>query len=282
MRHAFPFNPDTTLLVVTAHPDDETLNAGGTIARCSAAGMRTVVVSMTGGESGRRTDTSLVSGRSLGEVRLRELRVAGVVLGASKCLSLGFADSGLPGSPASQASDALVAADHTSAVERLVRTIREERPAVIITHDALGGYGHPDHRATHRITFTAFEAAGNAARCPDVGHAWSPARLYAAVFPRSLVQRFVHACRAAGLTLRGSAIAGADVGYEDPMFGLPDQEVSTTVDVRDYVDLKFQALSAHRTQFGPDHYLMRLSRAQLSDLWSTEFFLRLDAPDSYA
>jgi LmbE family N-acetylglucosaminyl deacetylase len=277
MKYAFSFKPDTTLLVVTAHPDDETLNAGGTIARCSASGMRTVVVSMTRGESGGTADSSLVSGRSLGAVRLRELRVASMVLGASKCLTLGFADSGLPGSPASKASDALVAADHTSAVERLVRTIREERPAVIITHDALGGYGHPDHQATHRITFAAFEAAGDAARFAHVGQAWSHARLYVAVFPRSLVQRFVHMCRAAGLMLRGSAIAGADVGYEDPMFGLPNQEVSSAVDVRDYVDLKFRALSAHRTQFGPHHYFMRLSRGQLSDLWSTEYFLRLDA-----
>jgi LmbE family N-acetylglucosaminyl deacetylase len=238
--------------------------------------MRTVIVSMTCGESGGMSDGSQLSDQPLGAVRLRELREAAAVLGASKCLSLGFGDSGLLDSEARRVPNALVCADKAMAVQQLVRTIRDERPDVIITHDARGGYGHPDHRATHLITCAAFDAAGNAAQYANAGAAYSPAGLYAAVFPRSLVQRFVHVCRAAGLTLPGSAIAGADIGYEDPTFGLPDQDVSAVVDVRDYVDLKFQALGAHRTQFGPDHYFMRLSRDQLTGLWSSEFFFRLD------
>ncbi len=273
-----PTFPDTsparTLLVVVAHPDDETIGTGGTLARYAHAGVRTVVVTCTSGEVGRTDEDTPTAGDLLGGTRQRELREALDILGVHRSVQLGYRDSGLLGWPENEDPCCFLQADLDAAAARLVRVIRAERPEVILTHDAGGGYGHPDHQKAHQATVEAFRAAGEPGRFPDAGEPWQPHALYVVVFPRRVVERFVLATRAAGLSVPPSAIAGSALGTRDPAFGVADDGVSAAVDVSDYVETKLAALRAHRTQAVGVPFFLALDPADLRDVWSHEYFQR--------
>ncbi|WP_392967730.1 PIG-L deacetylase family protein [Streptomyces sp. LN245] len=236
-----------SLLAVFAHPDDESLSAGGVLARHAASGARTAVVTATWAEGTRRA---------------AELAEALRVLGAGPPRLLGYADGRVPES----APGALRFCDAPldEPVRRLVAHIREIRPDIMVTHDAYGGLpGHPDHVHTHRVTVLAVEAAGLDRMYPETGAAWRPRSLLLATHPES-------AARALGSVL---------VREGRPTFSVPDAWVGETVDVRPWLDRKIEAVLAHRSEVERGALpgrIAALPRAGRERLLATEWFIRHD------
>jgi N-acetyl-1-D-myo-inositol-2-amino-2-deoxy-alpha-D-glucopyranoside deacetylase len=183
-----PLKMDRTLVFFGAHPDDESFAVGATLGLYAAAGVKTYYVCSTGGEAGTVAPGYLEGHKSVEEVRMEEMKCAAEILGLAGVLYLGFRDSGMPGSPDNQHPNALITAPVEAAAERVVRIIREIKPDVVVTHDAGGGYGHPDHIATHHAVVAAFQAAGDPGRYPGAGPAFQPAKLYFAVRPRRFMK----------------------------------------------------------------------------------------------
>ncbi|MGW1987789.1 PIG-L deacetylase family protein [Streptomyces collinus] len=204
-----------SLLAVFAHPDDESLSAGGVLARHAAAGARTAVVTATW---------------AAGTGRAAELAEALRILGAGKPRLLGYADARVPQS--APGCQRLCDAPLDEAVRRLVAHIREFRPDIMVTHDAYGGLpGHPDHVHTHRVTMLAAQAAGLGQLSPDAGAPWQPCALYLATHPHSAVP-----------TLRDV------IGARKAVYSVPDEQVTATVDVGPWMRQKIAAVLAHRSE----------------------------------
>ncbi len=180
------------LLVVFAHPDDETFGLAGTIVLYARRGVAVHYVCATRGEAGH-VDPELLEGHgSLAELRTQELDCAARHLGLSGVHLLDYRDSGMENAPENQHPASLYQAPMESVVERITRLIRQIRPQVVITFDPTGGYFHPDHVKMHRATTLAFHAAGNAERFPahleDGLPAYSPQKLYYTAFPQVLAR----------------------------------------------------------------------------------------------
>jgi LmbE family N-acetylglucosaminyl deacetylase len=238
------------------------------LARYAAQGVRTVVVTCTGGELGEIAHPSLASPENLGEVRRQELHEACSILGVSQLHMLGYRDSGMAGLPENRAPGSFHGADLDEAMARLVKIIRHERPHILITYDEDGFYGHPDHIQANRVTVAAWEAAGNPARYPEQDlEPWTPLKLYYSTVPRSRWGQFPERLRAAGIELPGSD--------EERNWGTPDELVTTTVDAARWVEKKRRALMAHRTQMGADVIFSKLPAWLFHELFGTESFVRV-------
>lgn len=172
------------LLFVGAHPDDETFGIGGALAQYAATGVRIYFACATRGEVGTADAESMKGFSSVGDMRWAELECAAHVLGLAGLIHLGYRDSGMAGSPDNRHPDSLAMAPLEQATARVVRVIRELKPDVVITHDPLGGYRHPDHIAINKATVAAFKAAGDGSTYFDAGQAFQPQKLYFNVFPR--------------------------------------------------------------------------------------------------
>jgi N-acetyl-1-D-myo-inositol-2-amino-2-deoxy-alpha-D-glucopyranoside deacetylase len=251
------------LLLVHAHPDDETIGTGATMAKYAAEGAHVTLITCTLGEEGEILVPELAHlaadrDGGLGEHRIAELAGAMQVLGVTDHRFLGgpgrWRDSGMMGTAPNDAPGAFWQADVDDAVGELVRVIREVRPQVVVSYDDNGGYGHPDHIQAHRVAVAAFEAAGDVARFPGTGEAWAPSKFYEAVIPVS--------------TLRLAFEAMQELGEEAPFgvtspdelpFGVPDDEVTTAVDGSDYLDVKMDAMRAYPTQIAVDGMFFALS-----------------------
>ena len=155
------------LLVVLAHPDDETFGCGGVLARYAAEGVRVSLICATRGEAGEIRDPSLATRGNLAQVRERELRAACEVLGVEDLYVFGYRDSGMKGAPDNQHPEALCQARPSEVAGKIVEIIRSLGPQVVVTFDPTGGYGHPDHIAIHNAAVEAFGAAGDASRFPE-------------------------------------------------------------------------------------------------------------------
>jgi N-acetyl-1-D-myo-inositol-2-amino-2-deoxy-alpha-D-glucopyranoside deacetylase len=260
------------VLVVHAHPDDETITTGGTLAKYSAAGVRTVVVTCTLGDLGEVRDPGLPLDAGVAALRERELEAAIRRLGVSRLVTLGYADSGMAGWPANHLPGAFFAAPLDEAAERLAAVIRQERPQVVVGYDATGGYGHPDHVKAHDVTVAAIPASGQA----------RPAKLYFVRLPLRWSRDFVRSLRAAGIEAPGSAPAGADAGPDVSAIGVPDAWVTTAIDVRDFVPTKLAALARHASQMPSDHFLRRMPTELAQRLWAYEYFSREFGPTAAA
>jgi LmbE family N-acetylglucosaminyl deacetylase len=257
-----------TLLAVHAHPDDETITMGGTLARYSAAGVRTVLVTCTNGSLGEVRDATLKSAsESVADLRARELAQAAERLGLSRVVNLGYNDSGMVGWPTNSAPSAFYAADLVAAAARLATIIDQERPDVLVAYDETGGYGHPDHVKAHQVAVAAFAASGDA----------RPAKLYFVRFPLTWSRAFVTALRQAGIDAPASAPAGADNGTRQEV-GVADDLVTTEIDVRRYVTTKRQALACHASQMPPDSFLSRMPDDLADTLWAVERYSREAGP----
>jgi N-acetyl-1-D-myo-inositol-2-amino-2-deoxy-alpha-D-glucopyranoside deacetylase len=235
-----------SLLAVFAHPDDESLWSGGVLARHAAAGARTAVVTATWAADTRR-------GAELAEA----LRI----LGAGRPRMLGYADAGVPQS--APGGVRFCDAPLEEAVGRLVAHLRAFRPEVVVTHDAYGGLtGHPDHVHTHRVTMLAVQAAGHERLFPDAGAPWRPSALYLATHPHSAVPVMVDLARAG----KG-------------MNTVPDAWVTATVDVGPWLEQKWSAVLAHRTEVqrgAAPGLLAGLPAADRERILSTEWYIRHD------
>jgi mycothiol conjugate amidase Mca len=257
-----------TIMAVHAHPDDECTSTGGSLARYAVEGVRTVVVTCTGGELGEIAHPSLASPQNLAEVRRRELHEACRILGVSQLYMLGYRDSGMAGLPENDAPDSFWSAQLHEAAGRLVEIIRRERPHVLVSYDEVGFYGHPDHIQANRITVAAWEAAGDAERYPELAlEPWSPLKLYYSTVPRSRWAEFPERLRAAGIEL-----PELDEGRE---WGTPDELVTTIVDAAQSVEKKRLALMAHRTQMGANVIFSRMPPWLFDELFGTESFVRV-------
>jgi mycothiol conjugate amidase Mca len=275
--------PRRVLLAVHAHPDDECIGTGGILARYAAEGARTVLVTCTDGAVGEISDPALATPENLAEVRARELDEAVRILNVSRLVKLGYRDSGMAGTPDNENPASLRQARLDEVVERVVQVMRTERPQVVVTYDERGGYGHPDHIRAHQAAVAAFQAAGDPSRFPAAGPAWAPTKLYYNVFPRSAMERFAARLREAGIEPPFSrAEADANATQEEPAFGVPDDRVTTTVDVLDYVEAKRAALASHRTQMGPEQFFMRMPPDLFAEAFGRETFQRVVGPGAAA
>ncbi|MFE2738783.1 PIG-L family deacetylase [Streptomyces sp. NPDC057889] len=233
-----------SLLAVFAHPDDESLSAGGVLARHAAAGARTAVVTATWA-----ADT----------LRATELAEALQILGAGEPRLLGYADARVPQS----APGCLRFCDAPldEAVRRLVTHIREFRPDIMVTHDGYGGLpGHPDHVHTHRVTTLAAQAAGLGQLYPDAGAPWQPQALYLATHPHSAVP-----------ALRDV------IGPRKAVYSVPDEQVAATVDVGPWLEQKIAAVLAHSSEVergALPGVIADLSPKARERLFAIEWFIR--------
>ncbi len=242
--------PDSLcLLTVHAHPDDESSKGAGSVALYHAEGVRTVLVCCTGGEEGEvlnpALDTPEVHAR-LADLRQEELAAATKVIGYDEVVMLGYRDSGMPGSEANANPASFAQAPLEEAVGRLVAVVRRVRPQVMVVYgDEQSGYPHPDHLRVHEIGVAAFSAAGDPDRFPETGGVWQPAKLYYTEFS---VRRFreIHE-KFEELGLESPFDADWRKRWED----IPTPEVSTSIDVSDFADVRSNALRAHATQVDP-------------------------------
>lgn len=260
------------LLCVHAHPDDESISTGGVLLRAAAEGRPTAVVTCTGGELGQIVgegmDPDEVRPR-LGEVRRAELAAALEILGAGEPRFLGYRDSGMAAEPGNDDPRSFWRADFDEAVGRLVATIRALRPEVLVTYDAFGQYGHPDHIQTHRVGVVATEAAGVPMLYPDAGEAWRVPKVYLATLPRSYVRQ-----ADAELRRRGLPSPFEDPGDADLALGSEDELITTTVDVRPFMERKLRALRAHHSQLGPTSFFLNIPEDLAGLTFGAEWFVR--------
>jgi N-acetyl-1-D-myo-inositol-2-amino-2-deoxy-alpha-D-glucopyranoside deacetylase len=234
------------LLFVHAHPDDETLTTGATIAHYASHGAQVRVVTCTLGEEGevigeRWAQLAFDQADQLGGYRIGELTAALNALGIDEPIFLGGAgrwrDSGMDGTPP-RGRQRFIDADSREAVGALVGIIRELRPHVVVTYDAHGGYGHPDHIHAHEVTMAAVAASGGT---EFPGEPWDVPKLYWSVMSKSAMT--------AGLKALEDVPAGwIRQSIDDVPFGYPDEAIDAVLDVPDQLPAKVAALRAHATQ----------------------------------
>ena len=246
-----------TLLLVHAHPDDECVATGGVMLRAHRAGHRVVLVTATRGEEGEihNMDEAEVRPR-LGEVRTEELRRSGEILGVDRQEFLGYRDSGMAGTAGNDDPRSFHVAHLAEAAERLAVILREERPDVVVTYTSDGTYGHPDHIKAHHTTVAALDLLE--------GEGWRPAKLYLHAIPRSFMQQMRERARELGMEDDGAGIR---------IQGIPDEEITTVVDVRDLVDLKRASFSAHVSQNDPNSVFATMAEQIFVAAFGTERFV---------
>ncbi|AUG79414.1 hypothetical protein CFP65_4686 [Kitasatospora sp. MMS16-BH015] len=259
------------LMAVHAHPDDESSKGAASMAMYVSQGVDVLVATCTGGERGSILNPKL-QGRpeieeNILEVRRKEMDAAREILGIKQAW-LGFVDSGLPeGDPLPPLPEGCFALqDLAVATEPLVRLIREFRPHVITTYDENGGYPHPDHIMTHKISVAAFEAAGDPDAFPGTGEPWQPSKLYYNHgFPMSRI-RAMHAY----LTERGIESPYGEWIENWDKSGRQEREITTRVECSDWFETRDRALIAHATQIDPDGPWFRVPIEVQREVWPTE------------
>ena len=245
-------------MAVHAHPDDESSKGAATMARYVREGIDVMVCTMTGGERGDVLNPGMDRPEvkaDMARIRREEMARAREILGVQQRF-MGFVDSGLPeGDPKPPLPDGSFAlVPLAEAAAPLVKAVREFRPHVILTYDENGGYPHPDHIKTHQVTVEAFEAAADPDRYPEAGEPWQPLKLY----------YFVSFHQAKYVALHEEMLRrGQDSPYEKIFaqweerarkreeLGIKQLEITTRIDVADYLEIRDQALLAHATQIDP-------------------------------
>jgi len=265
------------VLFVHAHPDDETINNGATMARYVAEGAAVTLLTCTLGEEGEVLVPDLAqlaadSADQLGGYRIGELAAAMAALGVTDWRFLGgagrYRDSGMMDTPANDKPRAFWRADLTEAVAHAVAVVREVRPQVLVTYDEIGGYGHPDHIQAHRVAMAAVDAAADPAYRPDLGAPWEVAKVYWNAMPRSVVRAGIEAMTALGEASPFEALGDLD----DVPFAVPDDVVTTEVDGRPYAARKEAAMRAHPTQMTVDGPFFALSNNLGQEVLGTEWY----------
>ena len=261
-------NAAKRLLLVHAHPDDETINNGVTMAKYAASGAQVTLVTCTRGEEGEVLVTELANLASdkddkLGEHREVELKDAMAQLGINDFRFLGapskkWRDSGMMGTPANDRGDVFWQADLDEASNELVKIILEIKPQVLITYDEFGGYGHPDHIKAHRVAMRAAELAAN--------QGWQVNKIYWNTMPRSVIQMGIEKMKEVGSDFFGAESA------DDLPFAKPDELVSTVVNAPEYVPAKLAAMKAHATQISVDGPFFALSNNLGLSVWGDEYY----------
>lgn len=261
-------NASKRLLLVHAHPDDETINNGATMAKYAAEGVQVTLVTCTRGEEGEvlvESLANLASSRDdkLGEHREIELKKAMVHLGVKDFRFLGspnkkWRDSGMIGTAQNERKDVFWQADLTEAAQELVKIILEIKPQVLITYDEFGGYGHPDHIKANQVAMLAAELASN--------QGWKISKIYWNTMPKSVIQMGIDKMKEVG-----SSFFGAD-SVDDLPFAKPDELVTSVIKAPDYVEQKLEAMKAHETQISIDGPFFALSNNLGLSVWADEYY----------
>jgi N-acetyl-1-D-myo-inositol-2-amino-2-deoxy-alpha-D-glucopyranoside deacetylase len=256
------------ILFVHAHPDDETVGTGATMAHYAAAGVTVTLVTCTLGEEGEIHVPELAqlapaAADQLGGYRIGELADACTALGVTDHRFLGgagrYRDSGMMGTPANEHPRCFWRADLDEAAGHLLEVMREVRPRVLVTYDPNGFYGHPDHIQAHRVAMRAAELAG-----PE---GFAPAKLYWTAVPKSVL--------AAGMEEFAESSENPFEGatsIDDLPFGTPDSEIAARIDAQDSLQAKAAAVRAHATQIPVGSWLYTLAENMNTGFLGVEFY----------
>jgi len=253
------------LLLVHAHPDDETINNGATMAMYAALGAHVTLVTCTRGEEGEvlveeHSHKAAAHDDLLGEHRVLELAEAMKALGISDHRFLGaphtqYRDSGMMGTEPNERPDNFWKADFDVATAHLVSVIDEVKPHILITYDEFGGYGHPDHIQAHRVAMAA-----------SAKSSWNIEKIYWNVMPRSVIQQGIDSMKELGSDFFGAEKA------EDLPFAKDDSFVTAHIDGNGYVEAKMAAMRAHATQISVDGPFFALSNNLGLQVWGNEYY----------
>ena len=253
-----------TLMAVHAHPDDEATGTGGVLAKYAAEGVTTVLVTCTDGRCGDGP-----GGVKPGEpghdpqavvvTRRAELEASCATLKVTALEQLGYADSGMMGWPTNDAPGSFWTTPVDEAAQRLAELIRRYQPDVVVTYDENGFYGHPDHIQAHRITMAAVELTG------------TPAKVYWTTIARSTMDKFGRVMREFGEDWEEPDTSSPE---PQPPIGLPDDEITTFVDITEYAGQKYDALAAHASQTENLAFL-RMGLDRFTDLMGVEAYVRV-------
>jgi N-acetyl-1-D-myo-inositol-2-amino-2-deoxy-alpha-D-glucopyranoside deacetylase len=262
------------LLLVHAHPDDESIGTGATMAKYAAEGGQVTLVTCTLGELGEVIPPELAhlardADGGLGQYRIGELAAACAELGVTDHRFLGYKgkwrDSGMMGEPTNDLDGCFWRADVEEAARDLLEVIREVRPQVIVSYDDNGFYGHPDHIQAHRVAWRAYELAEGLVD-----------KFYATAMPKSVLAEAMALMQADGA---GGEVGGADFtrveSVEELPFGTDDDNVTTEIDASDYLDAKLAAMRAHATQIAVDSPFFALSDKVGRRALGTEYYTLL-------
>jgi len=257
-----------SLLLVHAHPDDETINNGITMTKYAREGTKVTLVTCTRGEEGEvliESLANLASSRDdkLGEHREVELKNAMQHLGIEDHRFLGapnkkWRDSGMIGTTQNERSDVFWQANLEEAAQELVKVILETKPQVLITYDEFGGYGHPDHIKANQVAMKAAEMAAT--------QGWAISKIYWNTMPRSVIQNGIEKMKEIGSSFFGAESA------DDLPFAKPDELVTTVIRASEYVPQKLEAMKAHATQISVDGPFFALSNNLGLSVWGDEYY----------
>lgn len=261
-------NSSKRLLLVHAHPDDETINNGVTMAKYAKEGVQVTLVTCTRGEEGEVLVSELSNLASdkddkLGAHREIELKNAMAHLGIKDFRFLGapgkkWRDSGMMGTPQNDRTDVFWQSDLDESATELVKVILEIKPQVLITYDEFGGYGHPDHIKAHRVAMRAAEIAET--------KGWKIEKIYWNTMPRSVIQMGIEKMKETGSDFFGAESA------DDLPFAKPDELVTTVVHASEFVPQKLDAMKAHATQIAVDGPFFALSNNLGLSVWGDEYY----------
>jgi N-acetyl-1-D-myo-inositol-2-amino-2-deoxy-alpha-D-glucopyranoside deacetylase len=258
--------PAKSVLFVHAHPDDECIGTGATMAKYAAEGTRVTLVTCTLGEEGEILVPALAQlaadqADQLGGWRIHELDKACEALGVTDHRFLGgaghYRDSGMMDTDANKNARCFWQADVDVAAALLVEIINEVRPQVVVTYDEFGAYGHPDHIQAHRVTAKAVEQTRDIVE-----------KFYYTATPRSFIEKGIAELKERGETL----FEGVD-SVDDVPFAKPDDVITTQVDARDYLEAKMESMRAHASQIKVDGPFFALSNNMGQFSFGLEHFI---------
>ncbi|HTZ07791.1 MAG TPA: PIG-L family deacetylase [Acidimicrobiales bacterium] len=247
-----------TAVFFHAHPDDEAISTGGTMAAMADAGHRVVLVTATRGELGEVPDGLLGPGETLSERRARELAASCAELGVARQEYLGYGDSGMMGEDSNDDAGCFWQADVDEAAARLAAILDEEGADVLVAYDEHGGYGHPDHIQVHRVGMRAGERAGTG-------------RVYMATVNRDHMLDLADRADDVGVPMDDERRVFLDT------LGERAERITTAVDVRAYIPRKRRAMQHHASQIGDTSFFLSMPIEAFTEVWGTEWYIRVDS-----
>ena len=260
-----------TLVCFHAHPDDEAIATGGSMARAKAEGHRVVLVVATDGAHGEVPD-DLTPGETLEDRRRAETDASAAALGIDRVEFLGYTDSGMTGWEQNDHHQAFCQADLAEAAGRLADVLREEHADVLTIYDWHGGYGHPDHIQVHRVGCRAEELVGD--DLPGL-------RVMESTMNRDEMRRGIEMAEEMGVTDFGPDDDGEGFDPDGPMddgnpMGTPESELTLGVDVSAFVDQKRASIAAHRSQVSDSSFFLQMPPEMFAQAFGREWFIEHD------
>lgn len=255
----------STLVCFHAHPDDECIGTGGTIARASADGHRVVLVVATNGDHGE-TPADMPANTTLVEVRREETMRSAEALGIHRVVWLGYEDSGMTGWEQNAFPGAFCNASLDEAAQKLAEVLREENATVLTTYDWHGGYGHPDHIMVHKVGHRAAELA--------------EVRVLEGTMNRDQMRRGIDAARAAGLLPEGEGFNPDGPADDGNPMGSLESEINYKVNITPFISQKRAAMKCHASQLSDSSFFMLMDDNTFAMQFGHEWFIdpTSDAP----